>query len=71
MITLKEAMKLTNVSNDECCWLRRKDASWHDRRVYTGIEIKNRFDMIATKVISIRPVFLSGDYEGFEFEITE
>lgn len=71
MITLKEAIKLTDIKDMELCYIRNKGSNKHDGKYLTIKEIRDKFDMKNTFVTKITPRFsFYGDYNGIEFEIT-
>lgn len=71
MITLKEAIKLTDIQDDELYYIRNKGSDKHDGKYLTGKNIRDKFDMKNTFVTKITPRFsFYGDYNGIEFEIT-
>lgn len=71
MITLKQAIQVTKLEDDEICYLRKVESpSMLDSKLVTVKEIRNKYDMKKTKVIGLKPKFaLDGDYRGIEFEI--
>lgn len=69
MVTLYEACKLIQLEDTECCYLRKNGASRYDCEILTGKDIKNKYDMQNTRVISIKPKFGEYDYRGMELEI--
>lgn len=69
MITLYKACKLIQLEDSEICYLRKKDASRYDCEILTGKDIKNKYDMRDTHVVSIKPRFFEYDYCGMELEI--
>lgn len=69
MVNLKEAIKLTKISDREVCYIRKANASRYDAENLSLQEIINKYDMKNTMVVSIQPRFLDGDYCGIEFEI--
>ena len=69
MITLKEAMKLTDIQDNELCYLRNKGNDKYRGEYLTGKEIRNKFDMKNTFVTKIIPRFSFYEYNGIEFEI--
>lgn len=70
MITLKEAMKLTDIQDDELCYIRNKGSDKHDGKYLTGRNVRDRLDMKNIFVTKITPRFsFQGDYNGIEFEV--
>lgn len=70
MITLKEAMKLTDIKDNELCYLRNKGDDRYSGEYLTSKKIRNKFDMKNTFVTKITPRFsFYGEYNGIEFEI--
>lgn len=69
MISLKEAIKLTKISDEEICYIRKENTGKYDAKIVTLQDIKNQYDMRNTMVISIRPRFSDFDYSGIEFEV--
>ena len=70
MITLKEAMKLTDIQDNELCYLRNKGDDKYSSKILTGRNIRDKFDMKNTFVTKIIPRFsFYGEYNGIEFEI--
>ena len=71
MITLKEAIKLTDIKDRELCYIRNKGSDKNGGKYLTIKEIRDKFDMKNTFVTKITPRFsFYGDYNGIEFEIT-
>ena len=72
MITLKEAIKLTDIKDGELCYIRNKGSDKHDGKYLTGKNIRDKFDMKNTFVTKITPRFsFYGEYNGIEFEIIQ
>ena len=72
MITLREAMKLCDISNDEFVYLRRKGQIFLSEYTHiTGGRIREKYDMKKTMVQHITPYFSFGEYLGLLFTITE
>ena len=69
MITLKEALKVTKIKEEEVVWLKDKSSTF-DEEPYTLAEIRKYFDMNNTEVSSIGVKFLFSEYGGLEFEVT-
>ena len=70
MITLKEAMKLTDIKDNELCYLRNKGDDKYNSKILTGRNIRDELDMKNTFVTNIKPRFtFYGEYNGIEFEI--
>lgn len=70
MINLKEAIKITKITEKETFYMKKEGTGKHDGKFFTLKEIKNQYDMKNTIVTSIQPRFsFYGDYEGIEFEI--
>lgn len=67
MITLKEAIKLTKLSDDDICYIRKEGESKHDAKIMSVKEIRNKLDMKNTEVVGILPRFSEFDYCGMEF----
>lgn len=67
MISLYEALNLTQAYNFNVVWIREKE----NRMPYSMEELKMKFDLKNTMVCRIQPCFICGDYEGFEFTINE
>ncbi len=70
MITLKEALKLAKVRDDEVVYLHFKGDDDYRFIIMTAEEIKKKYDLQAVKVLTIAPHFTCGDFVGMEFEIT-
>ena len=71
MITLKEAIKLTDINDRELCYIRNKGSDKNGGKYLTRKEIRDKFDMKNTFVTKITPRFtFYGEYNGIEFEIT-
>lgn len=68
MIDLYTAFKLTDISENECVYLKIKTLPT-GYKILTGHEVRNKYDMRKTKVSRIFPRFCCGEYEGFGFEI--
>lgn len=73
MITLAKAIKLTRLQADDLCYLRKIGTSRFDAQCLSVREIREQYDMKATKVLHIAPRFemYGPDYQGIEFETTE
>lgn len=71
MITLKEAIKLTRLSDDDICYIRKEGASKYDAKAMSVKEIRNKLDIKNTGVTGISPRFSEFDYRGMEFSIEE
>lgn len=69
MITLKEALKVTKISEDEILYIRKKETEKYQVEILTLKEIRNKYDMKNIIVTGIQPRFLCGNYHGMEFEI--
>lgn len=69
MITLKEAIKLAKISDREIFYLRKENANKYDAEIFTLKDLRDKYDMKNTMVVSIQPRFLDGDYCGIEFEV--
>ena len=72
MITLSEAFKLCAIRDDECIKFTKagEDARWLTLNpIYTGSEIRRRFDMKRIHVHRITPLFSWGEYEGWLFTV--
>lgn len=69
MVTLKEAIKLTKLSDGDVCYLRKEGKTKYEAKVVSVKEIRNKLDMKNTEVVSILPRFSAFDYRGMEFEI--
>lgn len=67
MITLKEAVNITKIEDDEILYIRYDGESRFDSQSYTGKKLRDTFDMKNTKVIHILPRFMCGEYIGMEF----
>ena len=68
MISLKEAIKLTKVQDDELCYIRKENASKNDTIALTVDEIKAKYDMKNTMVVGIQPKNFDY-YCAIEFEV--
>ena len=71
MITLNEALALTNTEDKDMCYLRRFGDPRYEVAILTGKEIRDSYDIQAVKVHSITPRFTCGDWAGMEFEVSE
>lgn len=73
MVTLAKAIKLADLQADDLCYLRKIGTSRYDAQCLSVRDIRENYDMKATKVLHITPRFeLYGpDYQGIEFEVTE
>lgn len=70
MVSLKEAIKLSKLEDDKICYLRKKKASKYDALVISVADIRKKYDMKKTQIVSIQPKFyFDGEYMGIEFEI--
>lgn len=69
MISLKEAIKLTKLSGEDICYLRKEGTGRYDAEIIAVKDVRNKLDMKNTKVISITPRFSEFDYCGIEFGI--
>lgn len=69
MITLKGAIKLVKLSDDDVCYIRKEGESKYEAKVMSIKEIKNKLDVKNTEVVGILPRFSGFDYRGMEFEI--
>lgn len=70
MITLSQAFKLCKIRDDELVHLRLAYcATLRGFDIYTGKYIREKMDMKKIWVVSIRPFFSFGEYEGMEFEV--
>jgi len=67
MITLTQAFKLCDIMDKEVVYLRKNGDPWHFPLIYTGKEVRQKYDMKHTIVIRIRPRFSFGEFEGMEF----
>lgn len=67
MITLTQAFKLCDIRDDEVVFFRKKDDPAHFPLIYTGKEVRQKYDMKHTIILHIRPRFSFGEYEGMEF----
>lgn len=68
MVTLKEAIKLADIQEDELVYLKQEGSSKFDRELMTLREIRNKLDMKNLKVVSIKPSFsFDGEFQGMEF----
>lgn len=68
MVSLKEAIKLTKVQNDELCYIRKESADKNDAIALTVDEIKTKYDMKNTMVVGIQPKDFNC-YCAIEFEV--
>ena len=66
MITLKEAFKLTAVSDQEVVYLEEKG---QEQKIMTVRQVKEKYDLKATKVVKIYPKFSEFDFKGMKFWI--
>jgi hypothetical protein len=72
MITLREAFKLCDISDDELIYLRRSNQIFLFEYTHiTGKRIREKYDMRKTMVKHITPYFSFGEYLGLLFTITE
>ena len=72
MISLREAIKICKIEDDECVMVLINGADPRNldkHRIMTGEEIKKRFDIRRLMVHRIEPWFVCNDYEGFKFVI--
>ena len=69
MLTLKQAMGICHIRDDEAVYLRPNRASRFYSERYLGKEIRNKFDMKKIIVVGISIHFSWGEFEGMEFEI--
>ena len=70
MISLKEALKLIKMTENEVVYIKKEYTGKFDGNYYSLREIRNTFDIKNRKVTSIQPRFDSdGEYCGMEFEI--
>ncbi len=70
MITLKEALKLAKVRDDEVVYLHLKGDDDYRFIIMAAEEITKKYDLQVVKVFAIAPHFICGDFEGMEFEVT-
>ena len=68
MITLKDALKVANIGENEILRIKRKD---REDEFLTRKNIVDRFDLKNTRVSRISPYFFYGKYEGFMFQLIE
>lgn len=71
MISLKEAVKLTRIKDDELVYVKYAEESELSVKIYSISELRNTFDMKNTNVIYILPYFMCGEYSGMEFILME
>ena len=73
MITLKEAFKICDVTNDDMVYLRNNGNLIHlsEYKFLTGKKVRDTYDMRKTLVSNITPLFSFGDYLGLLFTIKE
>lgn len=69
MISLKEAIKLTELSRDDICYMRNEGDDRYDVQIMSVKKIIDKFDMKNTMVTRILPRFSYSGYEGVEFTI--
>ena len=69
MITLIQAFKLCDIRDDEIVYLTKHGKSYYFPYIYTGKEVREKYDMKHTLVTMIRPRFNFGEYEGMGFTI--
>lgn len=55
MVSLKEIIKLTKLSDNQSCYIRKKGVSKFEADLLTVEEIKQKFNIKNTKVLSIEP----------------
>lgn len=67
MITLTQAFRLCRVRDDEVVYLRKPSVSFNWPSIYTGKEVREKYDMKHTMVTEIHPRFSFGEFEGMEF----
>ena len=69
MISLEEALNLTNPIDDEDSFYIRQTGT-DKSEIFNSIEsVQQSFDVKNTKVIKIRPRFYEHEYAGIEIEI--
>lgn len=68
MVTLKEAFKLTAVSDQEAVYLEEKGQK---EKVMSVRQAKEKYDLKATKVVRIYPKFNNFNYKGMKFWIVK
>lgn len=68
IISLKEAIKLTKVQDDELCYIRKESASKNDVIALTVDKIKIKYNMKNTMMVGIQPKNFNY-YCAIEFEI--
>lgn len=71
MISLKEAVKLTRIKDDELVYVKYAEESELSVKIYSLSELRNTFDMKNTAVIYISPYLMCGEYVGMEFILIE
>ena len=73
MITLREAMNLTEIGNDELCYVNHYGDDESNAKIYTGKNVRDKYDMRRTMVVHIKPRFYNHfnehKYQGIEFTI--
>lgn len=69
MLTLKQAMNVCHIQDDELVYLRPRGANRYAYDFYTGKQIRNKFDMKKVKVCGITVRFSWGEFSGMEFEV--
>lgn len=71
MISLREALKLTKPT--DFIWLRKAgttEYNFWNPHLMTLKKVRETLDMRAVMVHEIRPYFIGGDFDGFEYIVT-
>lgn len=72
MISLKEAVKLTQSNDDEIVYLKKSGTGKYDGKYFTGRQIREKLDMAHTMVCAIDVRLDSdGQYVCMQFELAE
>ena len=70
MVTLKEAIALCDIRENEVVFLRKDGESYLTTIPMTLKEIRNKYDMKRTMVSKISPHFCCEDFKGMELAIS-
>ena len=67
MISLKEAVKITRMEDDDVCYLRDEKKDQYATEIISVRNIRNKYDMKNTYVTIIQPRYSCGQFDDLEF----
>lgn len=70
MITLKQALKVCDIRDNELVCIRERTLTEFPLFL-TGKGVRDRYDLRRTKVERLRPRFVCGEYEGWILQVKE